>query len=134
MQHSISKLGVGQARKIIISKTLTENFIDCIKSKSKSMNYGAKLKWKISFQEKFEFLKLGSIWCKFYASSNKDTFFDSPGSLKNNQLLYKICQNSSDLFFNHMLHSEKLTGAQNIQHFTSETRVYHRRLTSRGDF
>ena len=32
--------------------------------------------------QKVEFLKLG-IWFQFYASSNKDTFFDSPSIAPN---------------------------------------------------
>ena len=34
---------------------------------------------RIVFQEKFEFLKSG-IWFQLYASSDKDTFFDSFGT------------------------------------------------------
>ena len=34
---------------------------------------------RIFFQKKVEFLKSG-IWFQFYALSNKDTFFDSPGT------------------------------------------------------
>ena len=39
------------------------------------------LSGRIFFQQKVEFLK-SSIGFQFYALSNKDTFFDSPGSKK----------------------------------------------------
>ena len=48
-----------------------------MKSKSISVNYDEKFKWRIFFQEKGEFQK-SSIWLQFYASSSKDTFLTHP--------------------------------------------------------
>ena len=42
------------------------------------------LSGRIFFKEKVEFLK-SSIWFQFYASSNKDTFFDLPGTAVQNR-------------------------------------------------
>ena len=44
---------------------------------------------RIFFQEKVKFLKSG-IWFRFYASSNKDTFFYSPITVSNKENLENI--------------------------------------------
>ena len=66
--------------------------MNCIKSHSKSINYGAKFKWENFLSgKKNEFLKLG-IWFQFYASSNKRTFFGHP-------VVFLLFSNKSVAFF-----------------------------------
>ena len=68
------------------------------------------LSWRIFFNEQVKFLKSG-IWFQFYSASNKDTFFDSPGSFLGPRLLAKIFHYELQLN-HHLLESNETLGTE----------------------
>ena len=81
----------------MLSESLTQNSINCIKSKSKLINDGSKFKWKNFLSGKVEFLKPG-IWFQFTLHQTKIHFLTHPVNLDINMFIVKPCSTCEAYF------------------------------------